>query len=336
MRARKTLQITSLVLSLLAATPAWSLDVIPPPPVVAQLMQADQADELHLTTKTAAHDTIPVMDWVDPKVPVKAAILCVHGCGLHKGSWTAFGERMAPLGYAIYAVDVRGFGSFAKMDDKGTRQIDFKGCLKDVEEALRYVRKVQPNVPIFIAGESMGGAISLRMTAIHPELVDGLISSVPAGDRYHMLSDGIKVAFHLFTSPSKTMSVEETIVDRSTVKTDLRERWKGDPMARFNLKPIELVQFQMFCDANKKFAKMITKTPVLVLQGEVDKLVKADSTKSITEMIASKDSQCVVVQGSEHLLLEENQFNDDIINVLLAWLEEHIKLGTQVKASASK
>lgn len=228
---------------------------------------------------------------------------------------------MAKAGYAIYAMDVRGFGSF--MELPGERQCDFPKCLDDVRGALDMVHQAHPGLPVFLLGESMGGAIALRVTAMHPELVDGLISSVPAAERYGQGKSTMKVGFKLLTSPNKEMNVSDMVVNQSTQKAELREEWSKDPLARFMLTPKELMQFQQFMVANEHSAKNITKTPVLMVQGTSDRLVKHIANEHIIKSIPSPDAQLVFVDSAEHLIFEEGQFNDGVITLVSDWLKSH-------------
>ena len=269
----------------------------------------------------------PCLTWIDPLAKLKGVLLCVHGLGLHKGTYQQLGERMAPLGWGVYAVDVRGFGTFMEMP--GERRVDFPGCLEDVRQALLFVHKTHPGVPVFLLGESMGGAIALRVTAMHPELVDGLISSVPGGDRFHQAGDAVKVGMKLLTGPNKTMDVTDIVVNRSTNKEELRQAWLKDPLARFSLTPVELIQFQHFMDDNSHWAKKITQTPVLMLQGDKDQLVKKQSNESIVNEIPSKDSVLVFVDTGEHLIVEEGQFTGYVIDTLCGWLNDHTSAAVQ-------
>src|SRR5258708_3150676 len=55
---------------------------------------------------------VPMRSWTDPRTVPWAALLCVHGLGLHAGSYEQFGKRMAEVGVPTYAIDVRGFGAW--------------------------------------------------------------------------------------------------------------------------------------------------------------------------------------------------------------------------------
>jgi hypothetical protein len=82
----------------------------------------------------------PCIAWSDPDVPTRAVLLCIHGLGLHKDTYEAFGKRMQALGIATYAIDVRGFGDF--MASKGQKTCDFDGCLSDVRRSLIAIRRL--------------------------------------------------------------------------------------------------------------------------------------------------------------------------------------------------
>lgn len=274
---------------------------------------------------SAPIDVTPVMSWISQNENLKAIIVCIHGLGLNKGSYAKFGERLAKDGYGVYAMDVRGFGEFQQLP--GDRRCNFKKCLEDVYEALRLARKMHPGAPLIVLGESMGGAIAMRVTEEHPELLDGLISSVPGASRLNQLQSSLQVGFKLITGGLHAkVNVGKSVVERSTEKQDLREKWSNDPLARFVLTPAELIQFQNFMETNKKNAFQITRTPVLMVQGAKDKLVKSeleDEGLSTFGKIRTEDKSLVMVAHAEHLIFEEGQFDEDDVKLVMSWITEH-------------
>jgi pimeloyl-ACP methyl ester carboxylesterase len=135
---------------------------------------------------------IPCTVWSAPNP--KVAILAIHGFGMHKGAYNSFARQMVPEGVAVYAIDVRGFGSWVA---RGVNRIDFNGTLTDIGASLKEMRRMHPGVPIIVLGESMGGAIALRAASMYPDLVDGLVSSVPAGDRFDSADSKIGIVSHV-------------------------------------------------------------------------------------------------------------------------------------------
>jgi alpha-beta hydrolase superfamily lysophospholipase len=274
--------------------------------------------------------TAPCLAWLDRDKPIQAVIVCVHGLGLHNGTYEAFGKRMAQLGYATYAIDVRGFGAW--MENKGKEKVDFDLCLNDVRTTLKVVRRAHPGVPVFLLGESMGGAIALRVTSMYPDLVDGLISSVPAGDRFKQAKTSLKVALNLLKNPNKEINIGEGVVSQATQKEELRKSWLEDPLARVKLSAKELLQFQNFMNGNHDCAKNIVKTGVLIVQGCQDKLVRPEGTVELFNHLGTADRQIVLIPKAEHLIFEENQFTDQEIATVNSWITARLHKPASVEA----
>lgn len=274
------------------------------------------------THRRRVRGNAPCLAWVDWEKPVRAVIVCVHGLGLHNGTYEDFGVRMKQDGFAVYAIDVRGFGSW--MAAEGRKRVDFDHCLEDIKQTLKVVRRAHPDKPVFLLGESMGGAIALRATAMYPDLVDGLVSSVPAGDRFKQGKTSLKVALRLLSSPDKPFNVGEEVIKQATVKPELREAWMTDPLARMKLSPRELLQFQSFMNGNHDSARQINETPVLIVQGCKDHLVRPEGTIELFNKLNTADRKIILMPNAEHLIFEEGQFREKNIEDVLAWLETRI------------
>lgn len=277
----------------------------------------------------------PCMAWVDPEVEPKAALLCVHGLGLYNNSYENFGRRMASLGIATYAVDVRGFGSFQRA--AGKEEVNFEECLDDIRDAVRVIRRAHSGLPVFILGESMGGAIALRFTAKYPQMVDGLISCVPSGDRFRQKKTDLKVAVKFLQGPNKKFDVGTRVIEQAAasrnfgdLNKELQESWLKDPLARLSLSPKELLQFQRFMNENHESARQISDRPVLMVQGWEDNLVKWEGTLELWQELATEDKQIELIPNAKHLIFEESQFNEQTLNekmdkIVTRWIDDHIK-----------
>lgn len=262
---------------------------------------------------------------------------------------------MSKLGVSTYAVDVRGFGSWQQA--AGRQDVDFKDCLTDVADTLKFIHKANPGVPVFLLGESMGGAIALRVTAEHPELVDGLISCVPSGDRFHQKRTELKVALHFLQGANKKFNVGSDVIaqasesnpdeakthgdkDGGAVNERLKAGWSTDPLARMNLSPKELWQFQHFMNENHDAARAVTDKPVLMLQGWEDNLVKWTGTLELWKELATDDKQIELIPNARHLIFEEAQYNDRKVNdrvqkLVIWWITDHSAKPDSVHAAAN-
>lgn len=284
----------------------------------------------------------PCVTWINNDAPVKAVLLCVHGLGLHNESYKTFGQSMAADGVATYAVDVRGFGSWMKSPEN--QRVDFPWCLQDIHDTLKVLHRVHPNVPVFILGESMGGAIALRATAMYPDLIDGLISCVPSGDRFKQGRTDLKIAWRILHGINTPFDIGTSVVaqassshapDNKKAGTDknLEQHWLDDMLNRKELSPKELMQFQRFMNENHEFAKQIKDKPVLMIQGGDDALVKASGTLQLLLNIPLSnpaDVDLVVIRKAKHLIFEESECNDQAFNARVVrlvnnWIDDHSK-----------
>ncbi|MCC7531292.1 MAG: alpha/beta fold hydrolase [Candidatus Melainabacteria bacterium] len=292
----------------------------------AAIVDREGAKQVRLPSTPAI--IAPLLEWAPPAcIKPRLAILCIHGFSMHKGTYTAFGKEMAKDGIATYALDMRGFGE--RKEIAGKTELDFDGSLADIKVALQRIHKKHADLPVIILGESMGGAIALRATALFPELVAGLISSVPAKDRFS-LEDGNKVGVKaglqtMLGGFNKQMTDSAmAAVNKISEKEELRNVWKTDPLMRTSFSPKEFVQLDTFMSGNLDAAAMVKDTPVLFIQGSNDKLIRPAGTWKLFERLSTPNRQMVLSKNSEHLIFEEGQFNPEDIKFVLSWIDSNV------------
>jgi len=123
--------------------------------------------------------SLPLRKWL-PKSGVKAVILALHGFNDYSNAFAMPARLWAERGIASYAYDQRGFGGAPRRHSwAGTAQL-----AADAVTATRILRRIHPGRPIYLLGESMGGAVAiLAMTGtdgVPPADADGVILSAPA------------------------------------------------------------------------------------------------------------------------------------------------------------
>lgn len=264
--------------------------------------------------------------WLDKNRPIKAAILCIHGLGLNSNSYQDFGNLMAHKGYAVYALDVRGFGEWMKANGKA--RINFDKTLLDIQNGLKLIHSLHPGLPVIILGESMGGAIALRAAAEYPDLIQGLVSSVPAGDRFKQADTSISVFLHALKGMKKDFDEGDKVIDQATDNAQLRAAWRNDPLDRLEFSPEDLLQFQQFMNGNHAAAKKVVNKPVVFFQGQADRLVKPQGTEKLFAEIGSPSKAMIVLGSCEHLIFEEAKYTKSIqaFDFLETWLNANLAL----------
>ena len=286
------------------------------------LADAEPTKDVVVGAPKDATASVPIVSWNNPQSQPKVAVLCIHGLGLHKGTYEAFAKRLSADGVVLYAIDIRGFGQWQA---NGQSTIDFPKSLEDVKATLIKIHHDYPDLPVVILGESMGGAIALHAAALYPDLIAGLISSVPAGDRFGQTEEELKVGFHALTSGFHSdMNVGRGVVRQATQKEDLRKVWENDPLGRMNLSPNELMEFQSFMNANFACAAQIKQMPVLFIAGMNDKLVRPAASWKLYDNLPTPLKELVYSKSAEHLIFEEGQFTADDISFVETWLSNSI------------
>ena len=106
----------------------------------------------------------------DPEKLPKAVILGIHGFGDYRNAWQQPAEIWAREGITTFAYDQRGFGS---SPTRG-RWAGTQTLVDDIKTMSGLLRSRYPGVPLYLAGESMGGALVLVASDNHLD-VDGII-----------------------------------------------------------------------------------------------------------------------------------------------------------------
>jgi alpha-beta hydrolase superfamily lysophospholipase len=122
---------------------------------------------------------LPLRKWL-PDGPVKAVILALHGFNDYSNAFEGPGEAWARRGIATYAYDQRGFGAAPERGFWPGRA----ALAADAATASQILRRRYPGVPLYLLGDSMGGAVAVvAMTGESgtpvPD-VDGVILTAPA------------------------------------------------------------------------------------------------------------------------------------------------------------
>ena len=272
--------------------------------------------------KPSLQTEAPGIVWANANMPQKGVMVCIHGLGLHHKAFASFAKRIGEEGFTVVSFDVRGFGSY--LASKGQDKLDMEACVEDMAAVLSLLRRDYPTKPLFLLGESMGGAIALRIAADYPCHIDGLVCSVPAANRQKETGTKLKVAANYITGKNRPLALERAVLNKSTSSVEERAAWKDNPNSRLTLSAKELLQFNSFMKENRIYARKVNTTPVLVVQGNEDRLVKREGTYYLFENLATRDKALVLLGGREHLIFEAKNFQDDITLGIIGWLNAHL------------
>jgi alpha-beta hydrolase superfamily lysophospholipase len=126
---------------------------------------------------TADGTQLPLKTWKPTQQKIDSVIIALHGFNDYSNFFNQAGSYFSLHHKISYAYDQRGFGNspnhglWAGVDT----------YISDLECFIQLIKNKHPSKPIYLLGESMGGAIVISTIARSTQLpVDGIILSAPA------------------------------------------------------------------------------------------------------------------------------------------------------------
>ena len=154
MRRHVSASLSALLLLLVAAC-APTVVSMGPTVTAPRLIETADVDERVITADGAE---LPLRVWhPGPDQPPRAVILAVHGFNDYSYAFDDAAKDWASAGIVTYAYDQRGFGrapDFGKWP--GTETL-----VSDLETVAGLLKQKYPTLPLYVLGESMGGAVVL-------------------------------------------------------------------------------------------------------------------------------------------------------------------------------
>lgn len=119
---------------------------------------------------------LPLRRWL-PKTDARAVIIALHGFNDYSRFFDRPGNYFSNLGIACYAYDQRGFGAAPKRG----RWAGHAAYIDDLKTLVQLLERRYPKRPLYLLGESMGGAIIITaMSQGDMPQVTGIILAAPA------------------------------------------------------------------------------------------------------------------------------------------------------------
>lgn len=269
--------------------------------------------------RTADDAHLPLSVWRPAGEP-RAVVLGLHGFNDYRRAFEETGEFLAGRGFIVYAYDQRGFGGTAHPG------LWFGGqaLAQDARTVARLLRDRHPDLPLYLLGESMGGAVALVATADESgdAPVDGMVLLAPAvwgRSTMPALQRGLLwLTAHTF--PSLVLSprgLNITPTDNQAARTKLRE----DPLVIKETRTDALWGISVLMDralATPPPAAL----PTLVLYGQRDQIIpKGPTCGWLAALPASPVHRLAVYPEGWHMLTRDLQA-ETVLADIAAWLAD--------------
>jgi alpha-beta hydrolase superfamily lysophospholipase len=270
-------------------------------------------------------ERLPLREWL-PKGRPRAVVLALHGFNDYSNAFAIPAPIWAKDGIATFAYDQRGFGR-APMRGRwaGIYRLD-----ADAAEASRLLHARYPGLPLYILGESMGGAVAITAVAGSAgaplPYCDGIILAAPAvwGRSTMSLFERAALWFgdNLFPWAKFTGQGLGVVASDNIPMLIALGR---DPLVIKATRVGTLNGLVNLMSAALRAAPHIHHVPILLLYGQHDELVpKGPTRKFIAELTRREraDSRVAIYAQGYHMLLRDldgRLVADDIAS----WIDNH-------------
>jgi acylglycerol lipase len=262
--------------------------------------------------------SLPLSVWPAANGAPKAVVLGLHGFGDYRKAWEEPAEIWAKAGITTYAYDQRGFGS---SPTRG-RWPSTEALVDDTKAVVTLLRARHPDVPLYLAGESMGGAVVL-VAADHGAEVDGLILSATALRSRDSFGPVLSAGLWFFAHTVPWLPNGPTSIDfKPTDNPKTLEKLRNDPMIlrqpRLDMGYGLVDLMDEACAAAPR-----VKLPYLMLHGLGDRIIPQGPVRAVIETMPPRpDSKLAFYKKGYHLLLRDKE-GPVVAADIAAWISDH-------------
>jgi len=257
-----------------------------------------------------------------PTQPAIGTVVHCHGLGEHSERHRNTFQKLLANGFNVFRFDFRGCG-----ESKGERQWidDFADYVEDARSVVAEARKRAPNLPIFLMGHSLGGAVALTLVGKGEGTVSGLVLSAPA----YQVGKGVsplKIKIGKLLEKWLPHLKIPGSLDLSTLSRDPKvvEAYKCDPLCcTYNT----VKQGNEILKALSHLPEAVgrVKVPLLIAHGDHDKLIPVEGSRELFRKAPSSDKLLKEFHGGYHEL-HNDVIHDEYLNYVSGWLKARSSL----------
>ncbi|WP_180954867.1 alpha/beta hydrolase [Bacillus sp. V3-13] len=245
----------------------------------------------------------------------QAAVIAIHGLGSHSGGFQNIANFIAPKGFSLYAMDLRGHGLSA-----GQRAFinQWAEYLEDLRCFLEMVRESEGKRPLFLIGHSMGGLIALDYVMHEPSGIDGVVAICPALNHRELQKvvdntpENTPNAASVQYKPNFKVLTSDPVILADLEKDPLQHQMKTIGLARGMLGAIKRV-------INDAYTLNV---PLLMMHGLKDRIVPPEMARIFFEKVMFEDKKWIGYPEMLHNPQDDIQ-RDQVFADLYTWLKKH-------------
>lgn len=261
---------------------------------------------------------LPMRRWLPDGEAPTAVILALHGFNDYAQAFAEAGPAWAARGIATYAYDQRGFGATARPGIwPGAETL-----VADAAATTERLRARHPDVPFYLLGESMGGAVAMALvTAPDAPPVDGLILVAPAAWGNDLMPFYQRAALWLTVNTVPGLIVDGGGFD--IVPSDNIEMLRAlsrDPLVLKENRLDTVAGLVDLMGLGLDSAAAL-QTPALVLYGDREEVLPPDAVDALLAELPADTARVAFYPDGYHMLLRDLN-RAVVLDDIAAWVAD--------------
>ena len=166
-------------------------------------------------------------------------------------------------------------------------------------------------------------------------MIDGMVLSSPAlKRRVYINTEVVKDCSTLVTNPRKQCDLAPYIKKLSSEDPRIVAEELADPYVRKHMACKDMFNTFSLIKGNLAHAKGVpAQVPVLVIQGDRDRILKQNAVVLLLERLQCKDQTVRWLPGKGHVLIETALIDPSTMGTIQDWLFEHLPEANVMQAS---
>jgi alpha-beta hydrolase superfamily lysophospholipase len=259
-------------------------------------------------------EKLVLRSWL-PSTGAGAVIVALHGINDYHHAFSIPASYLAARGIAVYAYDQRGHGTSPQRG----RWAGTGVLARDAREAIKLISDRHDELPVYILGDSMGGAVAIiSLTGEYAPKVSGLILVAPAvrGGRHINIFLRAVLDVGAFLTPSFSLSSRwsgVTLSDNDEAVAAIR----SDPLVMQKTR-VDTIRGVVHLMDEALEASSKLDNSILLLYGLKDEIVPKGAVCDFLDRLREKPVAAFYPEGY-HLLLRDNH-RERVLRDIISWL----------------
>ncbi|WP_280304495.1 alpha/beta hydrolase [Nocardia abscessus] len=267
--------------------------------------------------------TIHVHEWLPTETASRGVVQIAHGMGEYAERYSHLAERLAALGYAVYANDHRGHGHSMTGTPGDLGDNGWNLLVEDMVTLTTILRDKHPGLPVILFGHSLGSFAVQQYLLDHADLVDEVVlCGTTAVDELFVdiaaAQGDLLALFNREFEPTRT-SADWLSRDEARVDAYLAHPWCGFEIDPANMALLATVATERLAEPRGIRSDL----PLYVMVGDADplndKLRLSDLQVQRYRDAGLTDITYRVYPDARHEIVNELN-RDEVENDLIDWI----------------